>query len=385
MIEAHGVLGKLVNRVAAGDELKKAMQEAADLPQLIIAERFVSDIELITNGALSPLTGFMSKADVDSVVSDMQLADGTLWAIPVVLPVTKDQQKQFNPGDKVTLLNNNKQIIAIMDTKELFTIDPVQYAIKIYGTDDSEHPGIKLIAEHGYDCISGNITLLSRPERETIDEKYYMDPERTREAFHNRGWSTVVAFQTRNPIHRAHEHIIKSAMEIIDGALIHPLVGATKSDDIPANVRMQCYEVLIEKYFNPENVYLTVLPAAMRYAGPREAIHHMIMRQNYGCSHMIIGRDHAGVGDYYGTYEAQELVDTVKDRLKIKPLNFEHAFYCKITETTATSKTSPSNVTDRVHLSGTKVRQMLQEGVAPPPEFSRPEVAKVLIAWATSK
>ena len=272
-----------------------------------------------------------------------------------------------------------------MDTGPLFKLDPKKYVNNIYGSDDQDHPGVKFIEKYGFTFVGGDITLLNRPKRENIAEKYYMDPVRTREAFHNRGWTTVVAFQTRNPIHRAHEYIIKAALEITDGVLIHPLVGETKADDIPADVRMECYEVLIDKYFNHEHAYLTVLPAAMRYAGPREAIHHMIMRQNYGCTHMIIGRDHAGVGDYYGTYEAQELVSTVEDHLEIKPMNFEHAFFCKITQQTATTKTSPSNITDRIHLSGTKVRAMLKEGIAPPPEFTRPEVSDVLIRWAQLK
>ena len=383
MISAHG--GELVQRISMGDQLEKDLAKASSLPQIKIADRFVSDIELIANGALSPLTGFMNQADAMAVINDMELADGTLWSIPVVLPLAEEQEALFKPGEEIALTTLSGQVIATMETGQVFELDKEEYASKVYGTSDSEHPGVALISKHGFRCVSGDITLLSRPERESIEEKYYMDPLQTREAFHNRGWRTVVAFQTRNPIHRAHEYIIKSAMEITDGALIHPLVGETKADDIPADVRMQCYEVLIEKYFNPENVYLTVLPAAMRYAGPREAIHHMIMRQNYGCSHMIIGRDHAGVGDYYGTYEAQELVAKIKGRLEIQPLNFEHAFYCKITDATATAKTSPSNITDRVHLSGTKVRQMLKEGVAPPPEFSRPEVAEVLISWATSQ
>ncbi len=382
MITPHG--GKLVNKIATEEEKKQLEEKAKNLTKITIADRYVSDCEMIANGGFSPLEGFMCKEDAENVINNLHLKNGLLWSIPIVLPIKQEIFSKLEIGDEVALYDKNDRLIAVMVIEDKFNLDLENYCQNVFKTTDIEHPGVKVVKEAGNNFIGGEIVrLINRPIREGIDEKYYLDPADVREIIKNKGWKRVVAFQTRNPIHRAHEYIIKVALEPMDGVMIHPLVGETKPDDIPANVRMQCYETLINNYFNKEKVNLSVLPASMHYAGPREAIHHMLMRKNYGATHMIIGRDHAGVGDYYGTYEAQEFVDKYTDELGIQPLKFEHSFYCKKCENMASAKTCPHPKEDHVHLSGTKVRAMLREGKRPPKEFSRPEVADILINWAT--
>lgn len=381
MNTAHG--NELINLIKEGEERETLLKEAEKLNKMKIDERFTFDCEMIANGGFSPLKGFMTKEEVTSVIEKVELPNGLLWSIPVILP--SNGKKDIEIGKELTLIDSNERSIAIIKVSEIFEIELGNYCQKVYGTDDMEHPGVKAMHSYGNEFIAGDIKLLNRPIRENIDESYYLDPIKTREEFEKKGWKTIVAFQTRNPIHRAHEYLIKCALESVDGALIHPLVGTTKSDDIPADTRMQCYEILLEKYFNKDKTILSVLPATMRYAGPKEAIHHMIIRKNYGCTHMIVGRDHAGVGDYYGTYEAQELVDKYCDRLGIIPVKFEHAFYCSACGNLASSKTCPHGKESHVHLSGTKVREMLKNGEKPPLEFSRAEIAELLINWATNK
>jgi sulfate adenylyltransferase len=381
MINPHG--GKLVNKVAADSEKAKLEEKAATLFKITISDRYVSDCEMIAIGGFSPLEGFMTRAEAESVINNIQLPNGLLWSIPVVLPVSEDIGSQVNPGDEAALYDKNERLIAIMQINDKFSLDQDNYAAKIYKTTDATHPGVKVLHDSGNLFIGGEITkLINRPLRESISEKYFRDPAETREIFKKNGWKKVVAFQTRNPIHRAHEYLIKCALESVDGVMIHPLVGETKSDDIPADTRMKCYEVLIDNYFNQDRTLLSVLPAAMRYAGPREAIHHMLIRQNYGCTHMIIGRDHAGVGNYYGSYEAQELVDTIADKLLITPIKFDNSFFCKRCENLASQKTCPHPTEEHLNLSGTAVRAMLKAGELLPKQFSRPEVAQILIEWA---
>jgi sulfate adenylyltransferase len=376
MNQPHG--GKLVNRIAEGARKEELEAKAKDLFQLTIEDRYGADVEMIAIGAFSPLEGFMGKADSESAIENMKLTNGLAWGIPILLPVG-DKNDELKEGEEIALLNKEGHVLAVMTVNEKFELDLANLCQKCFKATDDKHPGTAAILRGGNKFIAGPLEMVNRPIRkEDIKEKYFLDPSETRAEFEKRNWKTIVAFQTRNPIHRAHEYLIKCAQEIVDGALIHPIVGETKSDDIPAPVRMKCYEVLIENYFNPDNTKLSVLPTAMRYAGPREAINHTVIRKNYGCTHMIIGRDHAGVGNYYGTYEAQELMDTVGPEIGMQILKFENTFWCRNTESMASTKTAPKNP-DVVSLSGTKVREMLANGQRPPSEFSRPLVADILI------
>ncbi|MDQ7012317.1 MAG: sulfate adenylyltransferase, partial [Planctomycetota bacterium] len=340
--------------------------------------------ELIANGGYSPLTGFMGEADFQSVCKDMKLASGHVWSIPVLLSVDKGSAPAL--GSKVALYAPNGTLQAVMTVNEEFVHDKALECTSVFRTDDDAHPGVAQVKAEGDVCISGPVEVLTLCVDPDGDEAFLdrrLTPAQTREAFEKKGWKTVVGFQTRNPIHRAHEYVIKCAQEITDGLLIHPLVGETKKGDIRADVRMQAIDALTAKYFNPAATMVTVLPAAMRYAGPREAIHHAIMRKNYGCSHFIVGRDHAGVGKYYGTYDALHIFDEIcLDNLGIIPLMFEHSGWSKTYGGMVSFKSFPKMEGDIVFLSGTKVREMLEGGERPPAEFSRPEVADVLIGAA---
>lgn len=376
-IAAHG--GKLINRIASPEQKQEFLSKADTLPRVELDERAVSDLEMIAIGGFSPLTGFMNEADYKRVVSEMRLASGVAWSIPITLSVTEEVANSFNQGDLIRLDNPKGEFIGVLEFSEKYTYDKKQEAINVYRTDEDKHPGVKVVYDQGSVNIAGDVWLLERKDNPQFP-KYQIDPAESRKMFREKGWKTVVGFQTRNPIHRAHEYIQKCALETVDGLFLHPLVGATKSDDIPADVRMRCYEILLENYYPDDRVILAINPAAMRYAGPREAIFHALVRKNYGCTHFIVGRDHAGVGDYYGTYDAQHIFDEFEPgELGIIPMKFEHAFYCTRTKQMATAKTSPSKKEERIHLSGTKVREMLRRGESPPAEFSRPEVAAELV------
>jgi sulfate adenylyltransferase len=378
-IAPHG--GTLVNLVADADVAANLTAEAANLPKIVPNERELSDLEMLAVGALSPLTGFQGQRDYHSVLDSMHLADGLAWAIPVVLSVSEEQAHQLGGAGSVALLPaEGADAIAVLRVSEIFGRDKQKEANAVYRTDDGEHPGVRAVYEAGDHCVAGTLEVIALPAHDDFVE-YRLTPAQTRAVFEERGWKTVVGFQTRNPIHRAHEYIQKCALEIVDGLLVHPLVGATKGDDVPADVRMRCYEALFEGYYPKDRAMVSVFPAAMRYAGPREAIWHAICRKNYGCTHFIVGRDHAGVGTYYGTYDAQQIFTEFEPgELGITTLNFEHSFWCTACEGMASPKTCPHGEETRVSLSGTKVREMLRGGERPPQEFSRPEVADILIA-----
>jgi len=377
-IAPHG--GTLINRVLEGEERQEALERAERLPSVRLSSVAISDLEMIAVGAFSPLTGFMGQEDYRRVVQEMRLYNGLPWAIPITLPVSQADAASLREGQDVALREASGHLLGILHLAEIYTYDKQAEAQHVYRTTDEAHPGVARLYAQGDLLLAGDIELLNRPSQIEFPA-YRHDPADTRRIFAERGWRRVVGFQTRNPIHRAHEYLQKIALEMADGLLLHPLIGETKAGDIPADVRMQSYERILAGYYPAERVVLAVFPAAMRYAGPREAIFHAIARKNYGCTHFIVGRDHAGVGNYYGSYDAQLIFDEfAPEELGITPLFFENAFYCRRCGGMVTAKTCPHDKSFHVSLSGTQVRAMLERGEKPPAEFTRPEVAEVLLA-----
>ena len=378
MIEAHG--GILVNRFVPKADLGDKYKEAQSLPRINLNPRQLSDAYLIAQGALSPLEGFMDSREYHSVFHSSHLTNSLPWTLPITLDVARDVARSIKEGQQVALTDPHGEVVGLLHATEIYTYDKKLEAQLVYRTTDEAHPGVSVLYQNGELLVGGEISVFHLNKGGQPFSPYYLTPDETRRLFQERGWSTVVGFQTRNPIHRAHEYIQKCALEIFDGLLIHPLVGETKEDDIPADIRMKCYEVLLDGYYPPERVAVAVLPAFMRYAGPREAIFHAIVRKNYGCTHFIVGRDHAGVGNYYGPYDAHCIFDEfTHDELRITPLFFENAFYCRRCQGMATSKTCPHPMEQKISLSGTQVRNLLERGDTPPEEFTRPEVAQVLV------
>ena len=376
-ISAHG--GQLINRELSGVERETLLERVPAMPRITLRPREVSDLEMIANGAFSPLEGFMCQEDYVAVRGNMHLTSGLPWTIPVTLSCDDEFAGRVKEETNIALYSPDDHLLGVLHLREKYRYDKQREAERVYLTADDAHPGVASLYSQGDWLLGGPVSLLNRPSNPEFPE-YRLDPARTREAFRKKGWRRVVAFQTRNPIHRAHEYIIKCALETVDGLLLHPLVGETKSDDIPAAVRMRCYEVMLDHYFPRTRTLLAVNPAAMRYAGPREAVFHAIIRKNYGCSHFIVGRDHAGVGNYYGTYDAHYIFNEFDpETLAITPMFFDHSFYCRHCGGMASNKTCPHNSSEHLTLSGTKVREMLAKGEMPPPEFSRPEVASTLI------
>jgi sulfate adenylyltransferase len=376
LIAPHG--GELVlNR--AGESERVALQDLGkSLSQIVVGSRQLADLEMLAVGAYSPLGGFMTRTDYLGVVNGMHLSNGLPWSLPITLAVSTGQAARLKEGSQVALVDAQGELQAVMSIDEKFGYDKQLEASKVYRTTEEAHPGVKILYQQGDILLGGPVRVVALQHQAFA--RYRLTPTRSRQIFAERGWKRVVGFQTRNPVHRAHEYIQKCALETVDGLYLHPLVGDTKGDDIPADVRMRCYEVLLENYYPADRVVLGVFPAAMRYAGPREAVFHALMRKNYGCSHFIVGRDHAGVGNYYGTYDAHHIfAEFDPAKLGITPMFFDHAFYCRACDSMASSKTCPHGHEHHVTLSGTRVRQMLQVGEMPPREFSRPEVAQVLI------
>lgn len=384
LVTPHG--GSLVNRVLEGAALSAAEKLAGTLPSITLSLREQFDLEMIGNGAFSPLIGFMGKADFDSVCKNIRLANGTVWPIPVTLCPPDNTVASINVGGKYALKDDKGRVLGILTVTEKYAHDKELEIPNVYKTADEAHPGVAAVKKQGNTCVAGPIDVIKLSYEPEFPE-YRLTPAQTRAAFAEKGWSTISAFQTRNPIHRSHEYLTKVAQEMTDGLLIHPLVGETKSDDIPADVRMDCYKTLIDKYYNPKTTMLTVMPLAMRYAGPREAILHSLIRKNYGITHFIVGRDHAGVGTYYGTYDAQKIFDQfdIPKEIGVTILKFEHTAWCKVCEAVVSTKTCPHGMEHKVAPSGTKVRDLLKAGQRPPVEFARPEIADILIKWAQSK
>jgi sulfate adenylyltransferase len=377
-IPAHG--GELVDLLVSREDAGKLAEEAGHFPKLGVSRRELSDLEMLAVGALSPLTGFQPEEEYRSILDSMHLTNGLPWTIPVTLSLDDDELKRLGRTEAVTLLPpTGEHPLAVLEVQGVYKRERETESVAVFGTTDLEHPGVRALHDAGDWVLAGPIRALRLPKHDSF-RQYRLTPAQTRQAFRERGWRRVVGFQTRNPVHRAHEYIQKCALEIVDGLLLHPLMGATKADDVPAEVRMRCYEVLFENYYPKDRAMVSVFPAAMRYAGPKEAIWHAICRKNYGCTHFIVGRDHAGVGRYYGTYDAQKIFEEFDpDELGITPLFFEHSFFCLRCEGMASHRTCPHDDESRVILSGTKVREMLRSGEKPPPEFSRPEVAEILI------
>ena len=378
MNEPHG--GRLINRLVTGKRATELEAEARGLYTLTLNPFEVSDLEMLAIGGFSPLEGYMTQADYQGVVRRMRLASGLPWTLPVTLAVTSEQAANLRGKERAALADSSGSLLAILQVQDVFSYDREAEAREVFRTTDDAHPGVAYLATRGDWLVGGTVEVFRRPNNREF-QKYRLDPVDTRRIFAERGWKTMVGFQTRNPVHRAHEYIQKTALEIVDGLLLHPIAGETKSDDISLAVRMRCYEVLLEDYYPADRVLLALNPASMRYAGPREAIFHALVRKNFGCTHFIVGRDHAGVGNFYGPYDAQKIFDEFESgQLGIIPLFFENSFYCRRCAGMASPKTCGHDAASRVVLSGTQVRVILSDGGQLPPEFTRPEVAEVLHA-----
>ena len=384
LVPPHG--GRLKPLLLEGEEHSIELKKARSLPQIRLNSRETSDLIMLGMGAFSPLEGFMRHDDYVKVVETMHMVDGTLWPIPITLSVEKNFADKININDEVALIDDDSdELMGTMKVEEKFSYDKSHEAKKVFRTDDQAHPGVAKIFAQNDTYLAGPVKVISEGEYPDRFHSYYARPAETRAIFAQMGWNTVAGFQTRNPIHRSHEYVTKIALEVSDGVLIHPLVGKLKSDDIPADTRMKCYEVLLENYYPKDRVVCKVYPMEMRYGGPREAVLHAIFRQNFGCSHLIIGRDHAGVGNYYGPFDAQKIFEEIdENELAIKPLNIDWTFWCYKCEGMASMKTCPHGKEDRLLISGTKLREMLANGERPTKEFSRPEVIDILMEYYRS-
>jgi len=385
LVNPHGG-GSLKTLLLQGTALTEEKKRAQNFPKISISSRESGDLIMLGIGGFTPLDGFMTKADWQGVCDGMKMANGLFWPIPITLSTDKAAADGIKTGSEVALVDSESgEIMATMKVTEKYTIDKAHECMMVYKTTDLEHPGVKMVMEQGEVNLAGPVKVLSQGG---FPEKYgdeFLTPAQTREMFKKNGWSTVAAFQTRNPMHRSHEYLAKIAVETCDGVLIHSLLGKLKPGDIPADVRSKAIGTLIEKYFVKNTVIQAGYPLDMRYAGPREALLHALFRQNYGCSHLIVGRDHAGVGSYYGPFDAHHIFDEIpKNALETKPLKIDWTFWCYQCGGMASARTCPHDEKDRLLLSGTKLRKMLSEGGDVPAEFSRPEVLTVLRAYYAS-
>jgi sulfate adenylyltransferase len=383
-IVPHG--GDLVDRRAPEDKRGELLSRAEGFARITLGPRALSDLEMISTGVFSPLTGFMVSEDYESVVETMHLKNGLVWSLPITLSVSEEDASDIRVGEEISLTDATGRILATMIVEDRYSYDKEHEAREVFGTTNDEHPGVAAVYRQEDILLGGEVTLLVDDPNPKPFPEYHYTPQQLRQVFAEKGWKRVVGFQTRNPVHRSHEYIQKSALEIVDGLLLNPLVGETRAEDIPADVRMKSYETILERYYPKDRTLLAVFPAAMRYGGPREAIFHAICRKNYGCTHFIVGRDHAGPGKdskgnpFYGDYDAQHIFDEFEDgEIGLTPLFFEHAFFCLECQGMGTTKTCPHSKEHHVFISGTKVREMLSKGEYPPPEFSRPEVIEVLM------
>lgn len=371
---------ELVNRVLTGQKREKVLGEVKECPSIVVSDEAIMDTELIATGGYTPIEGFLGREDFESVLTNMRLANGSPWTIPIVLPVDEENAAGLKEGDNVAILDSAKNTIGVLRLEEKFKYDKKRVAEKVFRTIDAEHPGVATVYDWSDFLLGGNVDLVNRPKH--VFERYHMDPGQTRAAFEERGWRTIVGFQTRNPIHRSHEYLQKCALEVVDGLLIHPIVGWTRKEDVPAEARIKSYEIVLNKYYPRNRFLLATLSTYMRYAGPREAIFHALVRKNFGCTHFIVGRDHAGVGDYYGPYDAQRIFDEFEEgELGITPMFFENAFFCVLCDSFATEKTCPHLKSTRIALSGTKVRELLLEKRSISEKVVRPEVAELLLKY----
>lgn len=373
MIQPHG--GRLIDRVMDSEQRRQTKEELEGWPQVVLEADMVSEVHNIARGVFSPLEGFLGRAQLEAVVREGRLADGLPWTIPILLAVDDHKADQLKEGQSLTLMGPKGDPLAVMHLEEKYRFDRTEIARGVFGTEDTAHPGVKGLLNLPEVFLAGPIDLLE--DLKTLYPRHNLSPRETRYLFQQKGWDTVVAFQTRNPPHRAHEYIQKCALEICDGLFINPVIGRKKAGDFTDDLILKAYQTLIDDFYPGDRVVMSILPWQMRYAGPREAIFHAIVRKNFGCTHHIIGRDHAGVGDYYDTYAAHRIFADFPD-LGIEPLFFEHSFWCRDCGNMGTSKTCPHDKGSWLSPSGTKIRGIITEGAEVAPEIMRPEIARVL-------
>jgi len=376
MITPHG--GKLINRLLKEDERQQVLEEINGLPSLTLDPDLISDVENIATGVYSPLAGFMNQTDLASVLNNMRLADDLPWTIPIVLDVDGNAADRLKIGEKVALRAEDGQPVAVLNIEDKYTYDKEQFALSVYGTTDLKHPGVARLSTMKEFLLGGKLEVVNLLP--TPFDCYRLTPRETRFLFQEKGWKTVVGFQTRNTPHLGHEYVQKTALTFTDGLFINPVIGRKKKGDFKDEVILAAYEELIKNYYLKDRAVMAILKMEMRYAGPREAIHHAIIRKNFGCTHIIIGRDHAGVGNYYPPYAAQEIFEQFPD-LGIVPLFFTSFFFCRQCQSVENEKTCPHDRSEHVEFSGTKIREMLVKGEVPPPELMRPEVARVILSF----